>query len=245
MKEVSDYYARLVGWYTQGGFSDELGRRHDSGHHFKLDWWEVLNEPEYEHALSSQAYTRLYDEITTAIRVVDPQIKFVGMSLAEPSKNPEFFEYFLDPKNHRSGVPLDAISYHFYAVPTADQTFDIHPFTFFEQADHFLDAVRYAEAIRIRLSPRTQTMLNEVGTIRAEDIGQGDPSTSNAGASGILEFERCSVRLSLRPSRAIGHRCRWRVATGRIPWPVSKRFYDRLEYGEAQRALLGFKVVTG
>ncbi len=27
MKEVSDYYARVVSWYTQGGFTDELGLR--------------------------------------------------------------------------------------------------------------------------------------------------------------------------------------------------------------------------
>lgn len=44
MKEVADYYARLVSWYTQGGFTDEYGNRHESGHHFKIDYWEVLNE---------------------------------------------------------------------------------------------------------------------------------------------------------------------------------------------------------
>ena len=179
MKEVSDYYARLVSWYTQGGFTDELGRRHDSGHHYKIDYWEVLNEPEYEHAITPQTYTRLYDAVVTAIQHVAPQIKFVGMSLATPSKSPEFFEYFLDPRNHRPGIPLDAVSYHFYAVPTADQGSDIHPFTFFEQADHFLDTVRYVESIRRRLSPQTQTMLNEIGTIRAEDIGPADPGSAS------------------------------------------------------------------
>jgi len=172
MKEVSDYYARLVSWYTQGGFTDELGNPVTSGHRDRIDYWEILNEPEYEHAITPQTYTRLYDAVVTAIRRVHPQMKFVGMSLATPSKSPEFFEYFLDPRNHQPGIPLDAISYHFYAVPTADQSAAVHPFTFFEQADHFLDTVRYVESIRQRLSPQTQTMLNEVGTIRAEDIGQ-------------------------------------------------------------------------
>lgn len=180
MKEVSDYYARLVSWYTQGGFTDELGKYHDSGHHYDIAYWEILNEPEYEHAITPQTYTRLYDAVASAIRHTVPHVKFVGMSLATPSKSPEFFEYFLDARNHQPGIPLDAISYHFYAVPTADQTSDIHPFTFFEQADHFLDTVRYVESIRRRLSPQTQTMLNEIGTIRAEDIGQADPHT-NAG----------------------------------------------------------------
>jgi hypothetical protein len=180
MKEVGDYYARLVSWYTQGGFTDELGVRHNSGHHYKIDYWEVLNEPEYEHAISPQTYTRLYDAVVTSVRRAAPQLKFLGMSLAAPSKNPEFFEYFLDPKNHEPGIPLDAISYHFYAVPTADQSSEIHPFTFFDQADHFLDTVRFAESIRLRLSPQTKTMLNEIGTIRAEDLGQADPAASAA-----------------------------------------------------------------
>jgi len=171
MKEVSDYFARIVGWYTQGGFTDELGHRHDSGHHYKVDYWEILNEPEYEHAIGPQMYTRLYDAVSTAIHQVDPRIKFVGMSLATPSKSPDFFEYFLDSRNHLPGIPLDAISYHFYAVPSGDESSDVHPFTFFEQADHFLDTVRYAESIRRRLSPQAQTMLNEIGTIQPEDTG--------------------------------------------------------------------------
>lgn len=177
LKEVSDYYSRLVSWYALGGFTDELGRRHDSGHHFKIDYLEVLNEPEYEHAISPQTYTRIYDAVVAAVLKVDPHMKFLGMSLATPSRSPEFFEYFLDPKNHQPGIPLDAISYHFYAVPTADQTSDIHPFTFFEQADHFIDTVRYVESIRRRLSPKTITMLNEVGSIRSDDIG---PASSDA-----------------------------------------------------------------
>jgi hypothetical protein len=178
MKEVSEYFARIVGWYTQGGFTDELGHRHDSGHHYKIDYWEILNEPEYEHAIEPQMYARLYDAVSTAIRQVDARIKFVGMSLATPSKSPEFFEYFLNSRNHLPGIPLDAISYHFYAVPGGDESFDVHPYTFFEQADHFLDTVRYAESIRQRLSPQTQTMLNEIGTIRSEDIGPPERGTA-------------------------------------------------------------------
>ncbi len=183
MKEVSDYFARIVSWYTQGGFTDELGRRHDSGHHCKIAYWEILNEPEYEHAMTPQMYTRLYDAVSAAIRRAAPGIKFVGMSLATPSKSPEFFEYFLDHKNHQPGIPLDAISYHFYAVPSVEQGSDSYPFSFFEQADHFLDTVRYVESIRRRLSPQTQTMLNEVGTIRAEDIGKADPASAVIPAS--------------------------------------------------------------
>jgi hypothetical protein len=175
LKELGDYYARLVSWYTNGGFTDELGKRHDSGHKYKIDYWEVLNEPDLEHQTTAEQYTERYDAIVGAIRQVAPDIKFVGISLAFPSQAPQFFEYFLNAKNHKPGIPLDMISYHFYAIPTADQTHEIQPFTFFEQAEKFLDIARYIETIRLRLSPNTKTTVNEIGSIAADDLRQGEP----------------------------------------------------------------------
>lgn len=172
-REVADYYARLASWYTLGGFTDELGQWQASPHHYKIAYWEILNEPEYEHSLSAETYTKLYDRIATSVRQVSPETKFVGMSLAEPMKSSASFEYFLNPKNHLQGVPLDMISYHFYAIPTAEQTPAIQQYTFFEQADKFLIAVGFIEAIRQRLSPDTKTAVNETGCILAEDIGTG------------------------------------------------------------------------
>jgi hypothetical protein len=172
LRELGDYYARLVSWYTQGGFTDELGKRHESGHHFKIDYWEVLNEVDFEHNMTPEQYTARYDAIVAAIHKVDPRIKFVGLALAEPSGNPGMFEYFLNPKNHQPGIPLDMISYHFYAVPTADQTPDVQQYTFFAQADRFLAVVRYIESIRQRLSPATRTTINEIGAILPGDPGE-------------------------------------------------------------------------
>jgi hypothetical protein len=45
----------------------------------------------------------------------------------------------------------------------------------FEQADRFLTAVRFIEAIRTRLSPSTRTTVNEIGSISADDLQQGKP----------------------------------------------------------------------
>jgi hypothetical protein len=168
-KELGDYYARLVGWYVNGGFTDELGKRHESGHHYKIDYWEVLNEPDIEHHTTPEQYTQRYDAIVSAIREVAPGMKFVGISVTFPSQDPRYFEYFLNPKNHRPGIPLDMISYHFYATPTADQTPEAQQFTFFDQADRFIATVRYIEEIRKRLSPSTQTTVNEIGSILAGD----------------------------------------------------------------------------
>ena len=175
LKEVANYYARLVSWYTQGGFTDEAGKRHESGHHYKIDYWEVLNEVDLEHQITPETYTHIYDAMVAAMHKVQPQMKFVGLALAFPSNNPEFFEYFLNPKNHKPGIPLDMISYHFYASPTADEPANMKPYTFFEQADGFLNSVRYVELIRKRLSPRTRTTVDEIGSIDSSDFDQGKP----------------------------------------------------------------------
>jgi hypothetical protein len=164
-KEVADYFARLIGWYTKGGFTDELGKYHSSGHHYKIGWWEVLNEPDLEHHISPQVYTRLYDAIVTEMHKVSPETRFTGISVALET-NPEWFEYFLNPANHRPGVPLDAISYHFYGRPTINGLpIGNYQYSFFDQAAGFLDRVRYIESIRKRLSPNTMTQINEIGTI--------------------------------------------------------------------------------
>ncbi len=174
-KELAAYYARLFGWYTQGGFKDEAGAEHRSGYSFKIPYWEVLNEPEYEHAISAQDYTPIYDSTVAALRKISPQTQFVGASLATPRESPEFFEYFLNPANHRPGTPLDYISYHFYAVPGPDEDAAAQQYSFFAQADGFLYVVRYIESIRKRLSPQTKTMINEIGTISAEGANQFAP----------------------------------------------------------------------
>jgi hypothetical protein len=168
-KELGNYYGRLVSWYVNGGFTDENNVHHDSGYHYKLPVWEVLNEPDYEHSMTPQQYTARYDEIVSAIHQVSPETKFVGLALAAPSLNPEYFEYFLDHKNHRPGTPLDMISYHFYATPSPGQTINNWQYTFFDQADGFLNTVRYIEEIRKRLSPQTETDINELGVILPTD----------------------------------------------------------------------------
>jgi hypothetical protein len=102
-------------------------------------------------------------------------MKFVALALAAPSDEPRMFEYFLDRKHHKPGIPLDMISYHFYASPTADQTPEDQQFTFFDQADRFIATARYIDAIRQRLSPSTRSTIDEIGSISADDGGQTDP----------------------------------------------------------------------
>jgi hypothetical protein len=174
-KELGDYYGRLVSWYVNGGFTDENGARHESGYYYKLPVWEVLNEPEFEHSTTPEQYTERYDAIVEGIHRVSPETRFMGMALAMPRDNPRYFEYFLNPANHKPGIPIDYISYHFYAVPTPTQTIADWQYTFFDQADGFLTAVHYIEGIRKRLSPQTKTDTDELGVISADDLLQGQP----------------------------------------------------------------------
>lgn len=172
--QLGAYYARLVSWYSRDGFTDENGVRHTSGYRYSIPYWEVLNEVESEHSMTPEQYTARYDAIVRAIHAVSPATKFMGLALADPSGNPQFFEYFLNHAHHRPGIPLDFISYHFYATPGPDQTIEDWQYTFFDQAERFLTTVRYVEAIRKRLSPETKTDLDELGVILPTDNTPND-----------------------------------------------------------------------
>ena len=173
-KQLADYFARVASWYAKGGFTDENGKYHHSGYHYELPWWGVLNEVDSEHDTTPEQYTARYDAIVTAVRKVLPNAKFVGIGLGLPSLHPKFFEYFLNPKNHQPGIPLDMIAYHFYAGyfsgASPKETINDWQYTFFHQANGFLNTVRYIESIRQRLSPTTLVNIEELGTI-VEQIG--------------------------------------------------------------------------
>jgi len=173
---MADYYARLASWYTRGGFTDELGKFHASGHYYDMRYWEVFNEIDAEHETTPAEYVERYDAIAEAVRKVAPEMKFVALALSYPEGGAQMFEYFLDPKNHKPGVPLDYISFHVYATPGADQALNEWQFTFFDRAHEFLAATRYILRLRDRLSPSTKIMINEAGSILASDADQGDPN---------------------------------------------------------------------
>lgn len=183
LREVADYYARLASWYTRGYFIDELGHRHNSGHHYKFAYWEVQNEPDIEHAgrgtdagyfdpANARRYTRRYDAIVRAVRPVLPATKFVGAALAHTATQAPFFAYFLDPKNHQPGVPLDVLSFHFYAKPPAGLGPSASCGVVFAQADGFLNCVSYLEILRRHLSPGTRLAADELGLVLPGDFQQ-------------------------------------------------------------------------
>jgi hypothetical protein len=168
-QQLAGYYARIMSWYTKGGFTDELGKYHKSGHYYKIPYWEVLNEVDAEHSMSPQTYTKIYDAVVTAMHKVSPDTKFIGLAMAYDS-DPDFFEYFLNPKNHQPGVPIDGISYHHYSGTSySGQPISSYQYTYFESADAFINTVHYIENIRQRLAAKTITTINEIGTFLGND----------------------------------------------------------------------------
>lgn len=178
MKELTDYYVRLISWYTKGGFVDELGKFHKSGHNYKIPYLEILNEPDLEHSMSVQMYTRIYDAMVTALRPILPGTQFMGLAIAYTGGKAGWFEYFLNPANHKSGIPLDWISYHCYANANSQQKFDAYEYSVFDKAESFINTVGYIENIRKRVAPATRTDINELGTFVSEEMrNQPIPTT--------------------------------------------------------------------
>ena len=175
MKEVADYFARLVSWYTKGGFTDEFGKRHESGYHYSIPYWEVLNEVDFRAPHHARKRTRSSTTRSClAMKKVQPDTKFVGSRARrwQPTRTTSNISSITKITSRE--CPLDFISYHFYAVPTIDETPEVEQFTYFAQADGFLKTVRYIEAIRKRLSPETKTTIDELGVISADDLAQGN-----------------------------------------------------------------------
>jgi hypothetical protein len=171
LKEIVDYYHRLASWYSKGGFTDEAGQWHESGHHLKIAWWEVLNEIEQEHDISPAQYNAIYDAVVEDLHKLDPEMKFSGLALAGPGSGAEYIHTFLDPQKHKPGIPLDMVSYHFYAKSDLDESEEVQQHSFFHLADQFMITVRYIESIHRRLSPGTKTYINELGSFSPEELG--------------------------------------------------------------------------
>ncbi|CAF0912860.1 unnamed protein product [Adineta steineri] len=187
MQALGDYYGRLTAWYTRGGFIDEYGDRHVSNYSYKWDYTEIFNEIEAEHQMTPEVYTRAYDAVIQGIRrhTNNTEMKYVGMAL---SGHYEFnwYRYFLNHSNHAPDIPLDMISYHFYAS-SKTRTDPLDYEAFFPQLDTFTDEIRQIEVIRNELSPETRTTIDELGIILPDDNTPGAPQFPlvfwNAGAA--------------------------------------------------------------
>jgi hypothetical protein len=183
-KQFAEYQARIYEWYTKGGFTDDIGRYHKSGYHFKIDYWGILNEPDFENYLNVEQYTRIWDAVAENIHKIDPNVQFFGpeISGAELTWAP----YFLNPKNHNpSAPPVQWFAVHnyvssnndpatwqagFFTDPAGPAGFSVR--TFGEQLRELLKT-------RDELSPKTKIAIDELGTfVRLKPNDSGGPDDS-------------------------------------------------------------------
>jgi hypothetical protein len=173
-----EYYGRLIAHYTEPtGSADEYGNAIPpaAGGPYKLTHWEILNEVEGEHSDSPEQYVRIYDATVQAIRRLAPigsaGLKFVGLALISDSDF-SYASYFLNASNHAPGIPLDVMSYHYYAQPKSRDGGD-HGELYEEMflgstLDFFADSAKFI-AIRDALSPGTLLDADELGVILPDD----------------------------------------------------------------------------
>ena len=175
-RTFGDYYGRLVAHYAEGGFYDEAMIFHP-GFNFNITLWEVLNEVEGEHADTPAEYTQIYDAVVQGIQRFAPNavknnnMKFVGLAL-ESDSDFKYATYFLNSSNHEAGVPVDVISFHFYASCAnrdgGENASDYE--NFFTAADSFIQDAE--EFIQIRDSssyPNALIDADELGVILPDD----------------------------------------------------------------------------
>lgn len=191
VQRAAAYQARLASWYVAGGLTDELGHWHSSGHHYHIDYWEVLNDPDFEDSLSPAEYTRLYDAIVSAVRRVAPAMKFMGPAVGDVA-HARFLAYFLDPAHHAAGVPIDMLSYHLFLLPDADEPAAVMPYTFFRQADSYLLAAGYIENLRRKWAPRAGTDVDDIATMLpdplAPKLAQPIPASYWSLSGGVFAY---------------------------------------------------------
>jgi len=170
-KQIAEYQARIFQWYTKGGFTDELGKFHKSGHHYKVDYWDVLNEPDFENKITVEQFTRIYDAVTEAIHKIDPNVEFFAPEVS--GAEIPWAKYFLNPKNHKPGyLPVKWFTFHNYVnAPNDPSTWHAKYFadpskseTDGPAARAFVDRIRQVLKIRDDLSPNTHVIVDEFGT---------------------------------------------------------------------------------
>ena len=117
-KQLADFCARIVSWYNKGGFTDEKGIYHKSGHYYNIKYWEILNEQDAgESAIyikSGKQYAKAYDAIVKAIHEIDPDVLCGGPSqscIPTEEHDVKYLKDFLE----NAEEAVDFVSVHFYS----------------------------------------------------------------------------------------------------------------------------------
>jgi hypothetical protein len=166
------YFSRVLDWYQKGGFVDELGRRHRSGHNYSFGFLEVLNEVNLHADVyigptpldSIRNYIRFYDGVAKVVRANHPGIKLIGNCMAGAG-SALVWRTFLNRSEHAGGTPwpIDAVSYHVYSGAASPPEWGQWAQALRPSA--LANTVGAAASARVikQLSPTTKIFMDEVG----------------------------------------------------------------------------------
>lgn len=94
-------------------------------------------------------------------------MEWMGMALMN-HREWEWYEYFLNASNHAPGIPLQWVSFHFYAE--AESRTDPAAYAnFFPSADSFVEEVQQIIKLRDKLAPGVKLDVDECGVILPDD----------------------------------------------------------------------------
>jgi len=179
--ELGDYYGRSLAHFIAGGHTDEAGNFH-KGYNYNVTIFQSINEPEAEHKCNYTEYTRRYDAIVEGIwRHADPdhKLEFL-MGQLSGHREWDWYHFMLNSSNHRPGIPIDWLSYHFYS--TAHSLDDSALENLFDQADGFLDEVSEIQTIIEQYTATSTTgkkaknFIDEIGCFAPVGAGTMNPS---------------------------------------------------------------------
>jgi len=170
--EFATYITRLVSWYNKGGFTDDKGQFHASGHTNWVHEWEIWNEPNSGFEIpapvadrpatwmSAQRFARLFDVANWAMRKVDPTIATGGPTISSYPDIPYLRDFITSVQS-----PLDFLTFHYYAVGKASDT----DAALFAAADgpRLYDRLVAANQIIASVKPGLPIWIDEVGVNEA------------------------------------------------------------------------------
>ena len=180
-KLLGEHYADILDWYANGGFVDEYGHYHYSGHfNITFGYLEILNEIDGNAQIyggrsplnATRRYIQLYDQVSTIVRARHPKQKFVGNCLSGRGDS-VVWGTFLNRSEHAPGTPWppDAVSYHLY-IGGGDpgQPFDKWFAGFVGGARSVLESAKGVTTLIKKLSPTTSVFVDEMGILVGDNV---------------------------------------------------------------------------
>lgn len=127
-----------------------------------------MNEIDAEQTTTPEQYAAGYGVIVSAIYKASADTRFVGLALVSPENEPRFFDYWFDRVNHKPGILLKMMCYHFYVLPALGETLGSWQYSFFDEEAGFLaNMIRFLSGLlAIEEMPMSESLTHRGFSLR-------------------------------------------------------------------------------